>query len=325
MAGSARYIGAKIDLGAYENANAVDITVQENCAFELAVDVGSGDKVYWDLSGTGTGAFVATSASFYVDALKQGLTPGVYYLRSKVVGKDGKTKSENTVTLQVLKSAPLVSAEIMPTLFDNAIVISFDARFFGQIPDRSWRVDWGDGSSSVSYKDAFTAGRFYEKTERSVAYSIALTLVSGDGLDEYVYNVAQFTVPKPRRRQQGDQELEEEDFTPSRRLGCRSAERRGNKSQSLCRMFAALESGRQKKDSRFDAVESAGNGNMQKRREPFGVCGVFISAILGESPRRSINPTIRSASLSIASCCAVAVSAPFPNEKRLKESSRRTA
>lgn len=260
LAGSARYIGAKIDLGAYENANAVDITVQENCAFELAVDVVSGDKVYWDLSGTGTGAFVATSASFYVDALKQGLTPGVYYLRSKVVGKDGKTKSENTVTLQVLKSAPLVSAEIMPTLFDNAIVIAFDARFFGQIPDRSWRVDWGDGSSSVSYKDAFTAGRFYEKTDRSVAYSIALTLVSGDGLDEYVYNVAQFTVPGTEDAVSGAiQELEEEEFDAVPVVSVAEALNEGEtRARAFAEMFLPpLNQDVKKKDSRFDAVESA--------------------------------------------------------------------
>ncbi|MBP5621944.1 MAG: hypothetical protein J6X44_08015, partial [Thermoguttaceae bacterium] len=195
VSGGLRFLGSEIDLGAYENQNAVDVLVYEGCAFELTVDVASGDKAYWDLSGTGSGAFVETASDIWVDVNRQGLTPGRYYLRSRVVGNNGKVKTESVVALQVLRTEPLVSVEIAPSIFDNAIVLSFDARFLGEIPDHSWRVDWGDGSSFVEYNDAFTVGNFYEIKEFAVAYTINLTLVGADGLDERVYQATQFVVP----------------------------------------------------------------------------------------------------------------------------------
>ena len=195
LAGDLRYLGSEIDLGAYENQDSVDISVYEGCAFELAVDVASGDKTYWDLSGTGAGEFVKTDSDFWVDVNRQGLTPGLYYLRSKVVGSNGAVKAENVVTLQVLKTEPLVSVEIAPTIFDNAIILSFDTRFLGAIPDHSWRVDWGDGSSLVQYNDAFIVGNFYETKDYNAVYTISLTLVGADGLDERVYQATQFVVP----------------------------------------------------------------------------------------------------------------------------------
>ncbi len=198
LAGSPRYVGAEIDLGAYESDGAVDVVVYENCAFELTVEAEPGDKVFWDLSGTGSGEFVETSSDFWVEAIKQGFTPGYYYLRSKIVGKNGNVKAENASTLQVLRAEPLVSVAVAPPIFDEAIVLSFDARFLGEIPVHSWRVDWGDGTSIIKYVDSFTVGNFYARKDSDVVYAINLILVGEDGQDEQVYQATRFVVPGDR-------------------------------------------------------------------------------------------------------------------------------
>ena len=191
LAGSARYIGNSLDLGAYESATVVDSIVSENCDLEFRVDARESDKIYWDLSGTGTGDFVETSPDFWRSPLELGLEPGVATYRAKVVDSSGAVVAERSLVVQETRVLPLVNAEILPTPFDDAIVLSVDARFLGTIPDRSWRVDWGDGTSDVVVEDSFVVGKFYDAS-RLGAREIDLVLVGADGRDEWTYQIGLF-------------------------------------------------------------------------------------------------------------------------------------
>ena len=194
LANVPRYIGTSIDLGAYESVGNADIFVQENCAFELKADVGAGGKVYWDLSGTGTGAFEQTGADVWISASDRGFGPGCYYLRSKVVPKSGPAV-EKTYVLRVAPVLPTLEIEAVPSVFSEVALFSVKARFHATVPEHSWRVDWGNGASTELVDDSFIASYFYETSAYDRTYTVGLTLVGADGYDEYAFQLGLVSIP----------------------------------------------------------------------------------------------------------------------------------
>ncbi len=195
LSGRPRRVGTAIDLGAYECIESVDICVQEGCAFSLKADASATDQVYWDLSGDGTGTYERTSSNFIVDTRLKGLSPGFYTLRSKVVSKDGTT-TEKAITLHVTSAEPVIKVETLDAIWNNMVLYTVDARFLLSTPaNHKWRVDWGDGSSTIYTNDVFTIGKFYEADVSEQTYAIELTLVGDDGQDEFTVQIGAYTVP----------------------------------------------------------------------------------------------------------------------------------
>lgn len=187
-----RYIGASVDLGAYECQSAVDYLIYENCDLALKVDADPTDRVFWDLSGTCSGAYEATNADFYLDAANY--APGYYLFRSRVMSASGVLKSVDTIAVQIIATQPLISSQRIEFDCQEVACYSIDARFFATIPNCSWRIDWGDGSSSLYSENAFLANKFYTTTENDALYEITLTLVGEDGLDELTYRIDRIAV-----------------------------------------------------------------------------------------------------------------------------------
>ncbi len=180
-ANTPRVIGDAIDLGAYENRNAADVVVQENAQTTLSVTASATDKVYWDLSGTGAGEYVLGASSFTLDAANY--APGYHLLRYKVVTSKGAVKTEKTLSLHVTATPPLVDAERVDFGDPHFVVYTVDARYLAAYPQGSWRVTWGDGSSSLFTDSAFVAAKYYD--DLTPGYTVELTLVGEDGLDEF--------------------------------------------------------------------------------------------------------------------------------------------
>ncbi len=183
LGGTRRYLGKSIDVGAYEAvpSGAGSLTVGLGEAFELSTGL-EGAKTFWDLSGTGAGAYEETPESFYATGAELGLTPGAYLLRGRTETSTGEVVGEREINLQIVDAVPSVKATKM-NLSGNAVVYSIEINELGAVGSRRWRIDWGDGASSYYVGSGFNAGKVYAPTDRARVYDVDLVLIDEFGLD----------------------------------------------------------------------------------------------------------------------------------------------
>ncbi len=185
--GTYRFIGKNVDIGAYESSFDVDYVAQEGNAVELTVEAPKNAKIYWDLSGDGSGEFVQTTDSVWISTKERGFEPGIYVLRSKVLDSKGKVVDEGTTTIQVIDVKPTVDVKRVDYGVELLWAYSVGSNFIGGQDGAFWRLDWGDGTYSDYRSEAFVAAKYYATPEKSTTYDIRLVLVGADGAEETAF------------------------------------------------------------------------------------------------------------------------------------------
>ncbi len=197
LSGGRRILGAAIDAGAYERAleRADVVYAPVDATFTLEMAAESGQRVYWDLSGTGAGNYAEGNATLITSASELNFRPGEYAIFGKTVSESGATVSSKRFYVQILDVPPSVRVERAPFSAPGVAVFTIDATFSGSSAGHTWRVDWGDGTSSAFTSDVFTTGKVYAPTVVATNYDVTLTLLNANRYAECVFYLASVGSP----------------------------------------------------------------------------------------------------------------------------------
>ncbi|MBQ9372439.1 MAG: hypothetical protein IJU03_09635 [Thermoguttaceae bacterium] len=197
LTGERRILGRSIDAGAYELAVQRDDVLYAtiDSSFTLETEATTGQRVFWDLSGTGDGEYSEGAASITTSARELNLRPGEYEFRTKTVDSKGATVAEKTIYAQLLDVPPSVRVDRTPIAQEGVVVFTINAFFSAPFDQHSWRVDWGDGTSGAFTTDVFTAGKIYAPSNTATSYNITLTLLDANRFAEYVFYLDAVSAP----------------------------------------------------------------------------------------------------------------------------------
>ena len=172
--------------------------IEEGQAFALTVDAAPNSQVYWDF---GDGVWRETGAEYMVDPSEVQFAPGVTTLKCKTVVNEtiahaiseasplatsgvGVVETLYSLELAVQEANPTINAEPVAVANDYAAIYQIDTNFAGRVAARDWRLDWGDGTSTLySNQSSFTAAHIYGVA--SAARNITISLLDASGVALY--------------------------------------------------------------------------------------------------------------------------------------------
>jgi len=155
----------------------------------LKLDGVEAETILWDFGG---GVKELPNGAI-IDPSKYGLTPGVSAITAQYEDADGTTQ-KSTVAVRIAETSPSLDVDALPSVNPNAAVFRINANFSGRVVDRNWRVDWGDGTSTI-YKSSYSffAAKCYESTKKTTSYAITITLLDDSNQDVETFNLGAFT------------------------------------------------------------------------------------------------------------------------------------
>ncbi len=150
------------------------------------------ETILWDF---GAGVTQELKNGATIDPSEYGLTSGSSIITAQYVDDDGVTK-KTTVGVRINEVSPSLRVEALPSVDVNAAVFRINANFAGRTVVQNWRVDWGDGTSTLydSTSDFFIA-KYYKPSKKTVNYEIAITLLDDSGSDLETFELGIFTSP----------------------------------------------------------------------------------------------------------------------------------
>lgn len=157
-----------------------ELGVQEGQAFTLTVDVASDATVYWNF---GDGVWRESGAVCVVDPTEYAFPPGRSTLRCRTTSD---AEPFYSVGIDVSEATPSINFEPVAIGNEQTAVYRIETNFAGRVAARDWRVDWGDGTSTVySNQYSFVIGHVYATPTPESKRNIAIALLDASGSETY--------------------------------------------------------------------------------------------------------------------------------------------
>ena len=178
--------------------------VQEGCdVLVSAITSGASDEYsyYWNITGEGyalANDYVELGESFWFSARESALPSGEYVVSLRVRDASGVYSAPTSATLRVVEVDPTFEIDARGLMGDQALSLAIKAQTPNDVPISQWRIDWGDGETSIVDKlgDAIVASHYYPETAGETSYSVTLEAIDarGKGAGTY-YAIATHSVP----------------------------------------------------------------------------------------------------------------------------------
>ncbi|MDO5554266.1 MAG: choice-of-anchor Q domain-containing protein [Planctomycetia bacterium] len=207
--GKARIQGVKVDLGAMEHCPSSfdglfpnDLHVSQGTSFVLNAagsdSLGSTITHYLvDLDGDGQ--YDRRGATLWISwSDLSWRADGWGYLSLAMENSLGETSEFQSVAVAITEVQPCISVRPIQFYKEQILKLCLTASYCDRSP-RQWTINWGDGTSPVTYNcwsTCLTATHYYDPQAASKTYDLTLSLVDSNGHGgEITYYIGSHTVP----------------------------------------------------------------------------------------------------------------------------------